>query len=142
MGYTPDVLTEATAELCVALLLSTSRRLFEANEAARQGKWTTWEPYFMCGKQISGSTIGFYGLGKVGASVAEKLTTFKPASIIYNNRRKRNDVNYKYVDFDTLLVESDFLILTASSNPENNEIFNRDAFHKMKKDAILVNVGR
>lgn len=47
VGYTPDVLTEATAELCIALLLATSRRLFEANQAARNGQWTSWTPYFM-----------------------------------------------------------------------------------------------
>lgn len=159
VGYTPNVLTEATAELCVSLLLATSRRIFEANQAAREGLWQTWEPYFVCGKQIRGSIIGFYGLGNVGLSVAEKLHTFKPKTIIYHNRNKREDgsvcfdnrfdnifylfsVDYTYVDFETLLKESDFLILTASSNSQNNEIFNSAAFEKMKRDSILINVGR
>lgn len=136
------MLTEATAELCISLLLASSRRLFEANKAAREGDWTTWEPYFMCGKEIRGSVVGIYGLGAVGKSVAEKISPFRPSSIIYNNRRERSDVNYKYVNFESLLSESDFLILTASSNAQNREIFNKKAFESMKKDCILINVGR
>ncbi|KAI6176355.1 Glyoxylate reductase/hydroxypyruvate reductase [Aphelenchoides bicaudatus] len=142
IGYTPDVLTEATAELTVALLLSTSRRLFEANQVARNGQWKTWTPYFMCGKQLKGSVIGFYGLGKIGLSVAKKLEAFEPEAIIYNNRSKRTDVNYSFVEFGELLEKSDFLISSASSNQSNKQIFNKNAFAKMKKEAIFVNVAR
>lgn len=135
-------MTEATAELTLALLLTTSRRLFEANSAARNGRWKTWTPYFMCGKQLRGSVIGFYGLGKVGQSVAKKLEAFDPESIIYHNRNKRTDVDYLFVEFEELLKESDFLVVTASSNPSNRQIFNRETFGKMKNDAIFLNVGR
>lgn len=128
--------------MTVALLLATSRRLFEANAAARNGQWKTWTPYFMCGKQLRGSVIGFYGLGKVGESVAKKLEAFGPTSIIYHNRNKRADVNYSFVEFEELLKESDFLIVTAASNASNKQVFNSETFAKMKNDAIFLNVGR
>ncbi|KAH7703425.1 D-isomer specific 2-hydroxyacid dehydrogenase, partial [Aphelenchoides avenae] len=86
VGYTPDVLTEATAELAVALTLATSRRIVEAVNSAKTGGWTTWTPFYMCGKALAGSTVGIYGMGKIGTSVAEKLSTFR-ANIVYHNRR-------------------------------------------------------
>ncbi|CAD5228609.1 unnamed protein product [Bursaphelenchus xylophilus] len=143
VGYTPGVLTEATAELGISLLLAVSRRIVEAADSAKSGGWSTWTPYYMCGKAISGQTIGFYGLGAIGKSMAEKLEPFKPGRILYHNRKPRNDVpGYEYVDFDTLLKESDFLICTVAATAENKGIFNTEAFKKMKSDAIFVNVSR
>ncbi|KAI6233712.1 C-terminal-binding protein-like Protein [Aphelenchoides fujianensis] len=143
VGYTPNVLTEATAELAVALLLATSRRLLEANRSAESGGWTSWQPYYMTGKGLHGSTVGIYGLGTIGKSIAEKLEPFKPARILYHNRKARSDVpSYEYVDFDRLLAQSDFLVVSAAATPENKEIFNAERFGRMKKDAIFCNISR
>ncbi|CAD5220902.1 unnamed protein product [Bursaphelenchus okinawaensis] len=143
VGYTPGVLTEATAELGISLLLAVSRRIVEAVDSAKSGGWTTWTPYYMCGKAIANQTIGFYGLGEIGKNMAEKLEPFKPDRIIYHNRKERKDVpSYTYVDFDTLLKESDFLICTVAATAENKGIFNTEAFKKMKNDAIFINVSR
>jgi glyoxylate/hydroxypyruvate reductase len=70
IGYTPDILTDATAELTVALLLATSRRLLEANVEARTGGWQAWSPFWMCGPGLGGSTVGIVGFGRIGQEVA------------------------------------------------------------------------
>uniref|UniRef100_A0A915EB71 D-isomer specific 2-hydroxyacid dehydrogenase NAD-binding domain-containing protein n=1 Tax=Ditylenchus dipsaci TaxID=166011 RepID=A0A915EB71_9BILA len=82
-------------------------------------------------------------MGRIGMSVAEKLWAFHPSKVIYHNRRPKTDVpNYAYVSFEELIVQSDFLIITASAGAETYGLFNQEAFAKMKNDAILVNVSR
>jgi len=144
IGYTPGVLTEATAELAISLLLATARRLPEAIAAAKNGDWSTWAPYWMCGKSLSDSTIGIYGMGTIGRSIVDKLLPFGPKRILYTNRSPSNEARgvCKYVPFDELLRESDFLIISARSTSENYRIFDKKSFSKMKNDAILVNVAR
>ncbi|KAK0400354.1 hypothetical protein QR680_003461 [Steinernema hermaphroditum] len=138
---TPGVLTETVAELTVALLLATSRRLPESIIEAKTGGWAEWKPYWMCGKDIRGSTIGIFGMGRIGLSVAEKLKIFNPKRIIYSNRSKK-EVDYDYVSFQELLSVSDFLIVCASSNPDTVGLFNASNLRKMKKDAVLINTSR
>jgi len=137
-------LTEATAELAISLLLATARRLPEAINAAKNGDWATWAPYWMCGKSLNDSTIGIYGMGTIGRSIVEKLLPFKPKRILYTNRSASKEARAEciYVQFDELLRESDFLIVSARSTAENYRIFDKKAFAKMKNDAILVNVAR
>ncbi|VDO95144.1 unnamed protein product [Soboliphyme baturini] len=119
LSYTPDVLTEATAELTIALLLATSRRLFEAQRTVIEGNWKEWEPLWMCGQCVQNSVVGIVGLGRIDVEVNGTLT-----------------------DFHILLKESDFVIVCASSNKENENLFNRDAFVLMKPNCILINTSR
>uniref|UniRef100_A0A914XEC2 Glyoxylate reductase/hydroxypyruvate reductase n=1 Tax=Plectus sambesii TaxID=2011161 RepID=A0A914XEC2_9BILA len=145
LGNTPDVLTEATAELTVALLLCTARRLTEAADEVRNGGWGTWNPLWMCGKSLQGSTIGILGLGRIGLSVAKKLLPFEPAKLIYYNRSEQDaaaTVNAEYVSMDKLLSESDFLIITCALTTETRQLFNKKTFAQMKNDAILINTSR
>lgn len=145
IGYTPEVLTESTAELGVGLLLATSRRIPEAASSAKEGGWQAWTPYYMCGKALANSTVGIYGMGKIGSSIADKLSPFKPRRIIYHNRKPisgENATKYAYVAFDDLLKESDFLIISASSTQENRKVFDKKAFSLMKHDSILINISR
>uniref|UniRef100_A0A914GWQ6 Glyoxylate reductase/hydroxypyruvate reductase n=1 Tax=Globodera rostochiensis TaxID=31243 RepID=A0A914GWQ6_GLORO len=142
IGYTPDVLTDATAELGMALLLATARRIPEAVRSAQTGGWKTWSPYYMCGKTLVDAVIGVYGMGKIGTCMANKMVAFKPKRIIYNNRRPVDSSPFEFVSFDALLAQSDFVIVCAAPSKENAQIFNRDAFAKMKKDSILINISR
>ncbi|XP_043279917.1 glyoxylate reductase/hydroxypyruvate reductase isoform X2 [Venturia canescens] len=146
VGYTPGVLTETTSELTVALLLATSRRLLEANKAMREGQWKAWSPSFMCGPGLVGATIGIVGLGGIGTRIAQMLAVFRPAKIIYATRSEKNKetlgFNGERVSFDELLVQSDFVIVTTALTPETREMFNADAFRKMKKTAVFINVSR
>jgi lactate dehydrogenase-like 2-hydroxyacid dehydrogenase len=103
-----------------------------------------WTPFDYCGKGLAGSTVGFFGLGRIGQSVAEKVVPFHPARILYHNRRPRPDLpaHYEYGSFDELLAQSDFLIITASVGSDVVGVFNRTVFEKMKNDSILINISR
>lgn len=146
MAYTPDILTDATAELAVALLLATSRRLLEANEEAKSGGWKAWSPFWMCGPGLKNSTVGIVGFGRIGQEIAKRLKSFGPSKIIYYNRSEKAkeaaDIGAIRVSFDELLSQSDFISVSCALTPETKEMFNEQAFKKMKKSAVFVNTSR
>lgn len=146
IGYTPDVLTDATAELTLALLLATSRRLIEAHKEVFNGGWKAWSPSWMCGPGLKNSTVGIIGFGRIGQEVAKRIVPFKPIRILYQNRSERaaeaKEINAERVTFDELLINSDFIIITCALTSETTNLFNEAAFAKMKKTAILVNTSR
>ncbi|XP_013195552.1 glyoxylate reductase/hydroxypyruvate reductase [Amyelois transitella] len=145
IGYTPDVLTDATAELTLALLLSTSRRLPEAIHEAKSGGWVSWAPTWMTGPGLADATVGIVGYGRIGQAVARRVKAFNTARILYFNRSERpeaKEVGAIKVSFDEILAQSDFIICCAALVPETKEIFNKSAFEKMKKTAIFINTSR
>lgn len=146
IGYTPDILTDSTAELTVALLLATSRRLLESNEEAKSGGWKAWSPFWMCGPGLGGSTVGIVGFGRIGQEVAKRLKPFNVKNIVYYNRSEREkeakETGAERVDFETLLKLSDFVIVTCALTPETEAIFNEHTFKKMKPTAVFVNTSR
>ncbi|KAH8359270.1 hypothetical protein KR093_005491, partial [Drosophila rubida] len=146
VGYTPDVLTDATAELTLALLLATNRRLFEANKEVYNGGWKSWSPMWMCGQGLKNSSVGLFGFGRIGQEIAARIVPFKPAQITYTTRSPRPEqaakVNAKRVDFDEMLCLSDFIIVCCALTPETKEIFNSTAFGKMKTNCIFINTAR
>ncbi|ROT75986.1 hypothetical protein C7M84_005443 [Penaeus vannamei] len=147
VGYTPGVLTDATAELTVALLLATSRRLFEAHGELLNGGWgkCAWSPLWMTGWGLAGSTVGILGLGRIGQGVMQRLQGFGIKRFLYSGRSRRPEEEEKgaeFVPFDTLLKESDFIAVTCALNDQTRDIFNEEAFSKMKKSAIIVNTSR
>ncbi|XP_075980053.1 glyoxylate reductase/hydroxypyruvate reductase [Anticarsia gemmatalis] len=145
IGYTPDVLTDATADLTLALLLATSRRLPEAIEEARTGGWVSWAPMWMTGPGLGGSTVGVVGFGRIGIAVAKRVKAFNTAKILYYNRSEKpeaKEIGAEKVSFDELLQRSDFVICCAPLVPETKEMFNKTAFEKMKNNAIFVNTSR
>lgn len=145
IGYTRDVLTDSTAELTCALLLATSRRLFEANKEVYNGGWQAWAPFWNLGRGLKNSTVGIVGLGRIGLEVAKRLVPFKPARILYVSRSDKTeakDVNASRASFDQLLTESDFIVVTTALTPETKNLFDEDAFAKMKSTAIFINSSR
>lgn len=143
IGYTPDILTDATAELTVALLLATSRRLLEASYEAKNGGWKAWSPFWMCGPGLSGSTVGIVGFGRIGQEVAKRLKPFNVKRFVYYGRTdKTNNVGAQRVTFDELLHDSDFVIATCALTIETKGIFNKSAFEKMKSSAVFINTSR
>jgi glyoxylate/hydroxypyruvate reductase len=145
VGYTPDVLTDATAELTVALLLATSRRLVEAVKAVKTGEWKTWSPLWMCGHGLTGATVGIVGLGRIGFAVAKRLRPFNVGCLLYAGRSQKSiaaDVGAEYVPFSSLLAKSDFVIATCPLTPETTGIFNRATFMQMKRSAVFINTSR
>ncbi|XP_045774592.1 glyoxylate reductase/hydroxypyruvate reductase-like [Maniola jurtina] len=145
IGYTPDVLTDATAELTMALLLATSRRLPEAQHDAKTGGWVSWAPQYMTGPGLNGATVGMVGFGRIGQAVARRVKSFNTAKILYFSRSERveaKEVGAIKVNFEELLRESDFVIVCAPLVPETKEMFNKSAFEKMKCSAVFVNTSR
>ncbi|XP_068178481.1 glyoxylate reductase/hydroxypyruvate reductase [Antennarius striatus] len=146
VGYTPDVLTDSVAELTVALLLTTSRRLIEATHEAKTGGWGTWRTLWLCGYELANSTVGILGLGRIGVAIAERLAPFKVKKFIYTDVAPRPElaaiINAEYVSLDELARQSDFLAVCCALTPETKEICNKNLFSKMKNTAILVNTSR
>ncbi|KAI8887723.1 hypothetical protein K501DRAFT_321232 [Backusella circina FSU 941] len=146
IGYTPDVLTDATADLTVLLALGAARRIKEAISAAEQGQWKEWRPTWLCGSQFSNKTLGVVGLGRIGEAVGHRLKAFGISRIIYSGRSEKLDaqarLDAEYVSFDTLLAESDFIVVCCALTKETKDMFNYDAFSKMKKSVVFVNSAR
>ncbi|MDT3960319.1 D-glycerate dehydrogenase [Staphylococcus kloosii] len=142
---TPDVLTETTAELGVSLTLSVARRIVEAERFVQDGQWQSWSPYLLAGKDLYRAKVGIFGMGDIGKAVARRLKGFE-ANIMYHNRSRHIDAEEElgalYVSFDTLLKNSDFIISTAPLTEETKDIFDKQAFEKMKKEAVFINIGR
>ncbi len=144
VGNTPGVLTEATADLTMALLLSTARQIVPAAEAIKAGKWETWEPMGYTGPDVYGSTVGLIGMGRIGLAVAKRLTGFN-VRLLYFNRRPHPEaeaVGATLVDLDTLLAESDFVSLHFPLTPDTKHFMNAERFRQMKSTATLINTAR
>ncbi|XP_078426056.1 glyoxylate reductase/hydroxypyruvate reductase-like [Cetorhinus maximus] len=146
VGYTPDVLTNATAELTVALLLATARRLMEAVAEAKNGGWGTWKPMWLCGYGLSDSTVGIVGLGRIGLAVAQCLKPFGVKKFLYTDFEPKPEVaaeiQAEYVPLDKLAEQSDFVTVHCALTPETNGLCNKDLFSKMKKTAVFINTSR
>ncbi len=145
VGNTPGILTEATADLTVALLLATARQLVRAAEAVKAGRWRTWVPMDYTGPDVHGSTVGIVGLGRIGLAVARRLSGFR-VRLIYHNRRPNPDaaaeVGATYADLSTLLAESDFVTLHCPLSPETRHLINAERLAVMKPTATLINASR
>lgn len=145
LGYTPEVLTDSVADLTVGLLLATSRRFFEANQAIYKGKWKSWSPVWMCGQSLKDSTVGIVGFGRIGLAVAKRLQPFGIKKFLYTSRSSKEygqNMNAEHVPLDFLLSESDFVIVTCSLTSETTKMFNDCTFGKMKKSSIFINTSR
>lgn len=146
VGNTPGVLTDATADMAVALLMSAARRIVEGHAYSLAGKWKTWEPLGHIGQDLAGRTLGILGMGRIGFAVARRLHRGWDMNVIYHDVRPNAEadaeLSARFVDFDTLLAESDFVSLHADLNPTTKGMFNASAFAKMKPTAVLVNTAR
>ncbi len=146
VGNTPDVLTDATADIAVGLMLAAARRFKQASDQVRQGEWGAWEPTGMIGADFSGQTLGILGMGRIGKATANRLAKGWNMHVLYTSRSPKPDVNRqlgaKQVDFDTLLSESDFISIHTDLNAETEAMFDDTAFAKMKSTAVIVNTSR
>lgn len=145
VANTPNVSTDSVAELTVSLLLLTARRLLEGVAAVKNGEWGKWKPMWLCGVELTRRTVGLFGLGRIGYGVARRLKPFGIDRLIYSDVCKvsfADDVGAIFVDFDTLLKESDIICICCNLTPQTKHKFNSRAFKMMKNSAILINSGR
>ena len=145
VGNTPGVLTDTTADMAWALLMSGARRVVEAMDYVRAGKWKTWGPMLLMGQDVYGATLGVIGLGRIGAAVAKRAMGFD-MRILYYDVRRREDLEVEwgleYVDLDTLLQESDFVTVHTVLIPQTHHLISEREFQLMKETAVLVNAAR
>lgn len=138
---TPDVLTDATADLTWALILAVARRIGEGERLARTGRWAGWRPGELLGMGLDGKTLGIFGMGKIGAAVARRAVGFG-MDVIYHNRRPVADHAARYVGREELLARADVLVLNAPSTPETRHTIDAAALAAMKPSALLINTAR
>lgn len=142
---TPGVLTETTADLTFVLLMTTARRIVEASDFLRNGNWKTWSPMLLTGQDVFGATIGIIGLGRIGESLAKRAKGFD-MRVLYHNRSRKEEaektLGLEYVDFDTLLKESDFVCVMTPYTPETRNLIGERELSLMKSTAILINTAR
>ncbi len=142
---TPGVLTEATADLTFALLMSTSRRIPEASEFVRTGEWKSWAPMLLTGQDVFGATIGIIGMGRIGEAVAKRAKGFN-MEVLYHNRSRKmeaeTELGAKYVELVDLLKQSDFVVVLAPFTEETKNLIAKKELALMKNTAILINVAR
>jgi glyoxylate reductase len=142
---TPDVLTEATADLTWALILACARRLIEGVDLIRGGAWTGWQPEQLLGMQLQGRTLGLFGAGRIGQAVGRRAPAFG-MRIVYTARNPREDFERQTgatrVDRTRLFAESDVVSLHAPSTPDTKGVINGETLDRMKRGAILINTSR
>jgi len=138
VGNTPDVLTEATADLTFALLLAAARKLPEAIAAVGAGDWLTWEPAGFLGQAVQGATLGIVGLGRIGRAVAHRAEGFAMTVLHFGGAPEADSA----VSFEELLERSDFVSLHCPLNAATHHLIDAAALARMRPGAILINTAR
>jgi glyoxylate reductase len=145
--YTPDVLTDATADLTWALLLAAARRVCEADRFVRGGLWkVAWAPNLLLGSDVYGKTLGIIGMGRIGYAVAKRATGFG-MQILYHQRHripeeKERAVNARYVALEELLSTSDYVTIHLPLTEQTRGLINEERLRLMKPTAYLINTSR
>lgn len=142
---TPDVLSDATAEIAMLLMLGAARRAVEGDQLVRSGAWKVWSPSFMVGKQVTGARLGIIGMGRVGRAFAAKARGFGMDIHYYNRTRLSPDQEQgaRYCDnVESLLRVADFLSLHCPATPKTTGLMNAERFALLPDGAIIVNTAR
>ena len=142
---TPDVLTEATAEMAWTLLLAAARRLGEGERLVRSGEWTGWEPGQMLGAGVTGKTLGIIGAGRIGTAMGLKSAGFE-MPVLYTSRKTNEALETRLgarrVSLDELLADSDFVSIHVALSDETHHMIGRKELARMKPEAVLINTAR
>lgn len=143
--YTPDVLSDACAEIAMMLLLNACRRGYEADRMVRSGEWPGWAPTQLLGKGLVGQRVGIFGMGRIGRAIAQRLSGFG-VSLHYHNRSRldaalEQGATY-HAELDDLLQHSDILVIAAPGTPELKGVINRTRLQRLPAGAVVVNISR
>ena len=145
VGHTPDVLTEATADVAFGLLIAAARRFKEGMDDVAEGRWGEWDPMYMVGFDVFGSTLGVVGLGRIGRAAARRASAFG-MRVLYTKRRRdpaaEEELGVEYRPFEELLAESDHVMVLTSLHSGTRRLIDRAALAAMKTSATLVNASR
>lgn len=146
VGNTPDVLNRSTSDIAFLLMQSVARKSFYNHKRIINGDWGTFNALENLGQELYGKTLGIFGLGRIGFEMAQKCKAAFEMKILYHNRshneNAEKELDAEFVDFETLLAQSDVLSVHSNYTQENNELFNKDTFAKMKTNSIFINTAR
>ena len=144
VSNTPDVVTDATADIAMTLMLATCRRAGEGERLVRSGKWTGWHPTQMLGAHVTGKTLGIIGMGRIGQAVAKRAHYGFDMPVLYFNRsEKAVDMPAKQVaDLKDLMQQSDIIVVTVPGGGANKHLINAQTLAAMKPTGVFVNVAR
>ncbi len=146
VGNTPDVLTDATADIAVTLLLAASRCVLEGTQHVARNEWLTWEPMRFIGQDLQGKTLGIVGMGRIGRATARRCHFGWGMKVLYSARSQKSDADVELgatrVSLEQLLAESDFISVHTDLNPNTEKMFNAGAFQAMKSNCVFVNTSR
>ncbi|QAZ68873.1 2-hydroxyacid dehydrogenase [Solidesulfovibrio carbinolicus] len=146
VSNTPDVLTQATAELAFALILATARHIVASDAELRSGQWPGWGPLQFIGTQLTGKTMGIYGPGRIGLAVARLSRGFDMKIVTCGGRKPNPALVAEFgaaaLPFEAFLAAADVISITAPLTDTTRHAFNAAAFARMKPTALLVNTGR
>jgi lactate dehydrogenase-like 2-hydroxyacid dehydrogenase len=145
VGNTPEVLTDATADIAVGLVLAAARHFQEGMLQVRALQWRTWEPLGLLGQDLSGKTLGIVGMGRIGAAVARRLVRGWQMKLLYTSRSDKpridSELGGRRVSLEELLANSDVISLHTDLNPSTRHLINRETLSRMKRNAVLVNTA-
>jgi glyoxylate reductase len=142
---TPEVLTNATADFTMALILAATRRVVEGDDFVRQGKFTGWGANLMLGKELNTCILGIVGMGRIGLAAAHRAMGFGMTVSYYDTTRKKDlekTYGFRYMLFPDLVSQADIISLHIPSSPGTRRLFNQEVFDRMKKDAVFINASR
>ena len=145
VGNTPGVLDGATADMAFALVLAAGRRLVAGDRYARGPDFLKYDPSFMIGREVHGSTLGIIGLGRIGAQVARRARGFD-MTVLYHNRNRKlaaeDSLGVRYASFHEILANSDFIVLTVPLTDQTRGLIGQAELARMKPTASLINIAR
>lgn len=143
---TPGVLTEATADMAVALMFAVARRIAEGDKYMRDHKYEGWAPMLLLGQQVTEKTLGIIGTGRIGSEIALKMHKGFDMKVLYFDRNVREDLEKetgaKKVDMETLCKEADYISINLNYTPETHHLINEEVLNMMHENTILVNTAR
>jgi len=144
VGHTPDVLTETTADLAFGLMIAAARRFGEGVHDVHTGRWGDWDPDYLVGHDVHGSTLGIIGFGRIGQAIARRATGFS-MPVLYTQRHRNIELDSdgpSFVTLHDLLGESDHVVVATSLSDETRHLIGWKELQRMKSTATLINIGR
>lgn len=146
VGYTPDAMSEATADISFGLMIAVARKFFFLHKTILDGQWGHFNPIGHLGFELKGRTLGIFGLGRIGVKMAQLCNGAYGMPILYHNRNRNfsaeKQLDARWVSFNQLLEQSDILSVHCALAPETRHIFDARAFKKMRPSAVFINTAR
>ncbi|MCG8637903.1 MAG: D-glycerate dehydrogenase [Desulfobacterales bacterium] len=146
VGFTPDVMSEATADIAFGLMIATARKMFYLHKTILKGEWGYFKPRGNLGMELRGKILGIFGMGRIGMKMAQRCRAAYDMEVIYHNRSRNEEadtlLDAQWVEFPELLERSDVVSVHSVLSDETRGIFDLEAFCRMKPSAPFINTAR